>query len=152
MIKIFVSHATTGIQQQDENISTLLHKEILKNHFGVIPVAYSSWNKPIEVSIDGETTIVESNLYFIMEFRPSEVWLYGDRIDARMKNEINLAYALRIPIVPQNKTIRQAFKELELPQHKFMTQRDFWMLIGALVVILTIVLFMLFTCTSNVTA
>jgi len=109
---VFIAHPIAG--DISGNIEKVL--AICKGlHSGdIIPIApYLGLLRYLndEVPEERELGIYAINEHFRRGFI-DELWLFGDRISDGMKEEVNLALELDIPIIPKTEGVRKDFQEM----------------------------------------
>lgn len=109
---IQVSHPLSGFEEADLNTSDAIRKHIGDKYFGIVVGCTTAYNREGPVIVDNELQMFPYNMMFMRYGTVDELWLYGDHIDEHMEKEINLAYAMRIPIVTTNNKIDWEYRQL----------------------------------------
>jgi len=108
---VFIGHPVSGdVKGNVEKILSICKKIHTKQLIPCVPYLASLQYLKDEVSQDREMGI-QSNLECFHRKYVDELWLFGDRISKGMKQEIELALEMEIPVVPKTKGTKEDLKK-----------------------------------------
>lgn len=113
MKTIYIAHPIGG--DVEGNLDTLLPivKEMWTRgtHFPIVPYIL-----PLKLGWDDDTNFLNRMRGLVVDCQfvkhADEVWLYGDRISAGMWQEISVAIALNIPVIPKTEGTRRDWENM----------------------------------------
>lgn len=144
MNKVFVSFPLTGFSEADKRIADRIVEQIESEYLDIHVVGTSNMNNVVEITPKNEKIVdYNTNLILLKELPIDEVWLYGDHVNDLMSMEINMAYAMKIPIVPKTEEMKNIYSEMNFIEKKSKSKLWWWVGIGIAWIVLAIIIFFL---------
>jgi len=110
---VYIAHPVGGDVQNNLKKIAKITREICLKTDGIIPVApYFLFCNALDDNNENEREIgMKLSQDYLFRIDVDELWLYGDKISAGMKKEIELAHIFDIKVVPMTLETQKIYKK-----------------------------------------